>query len=67
MYNNKRKIISLILFISVIVTFVTGVLLHPFADVPALKIAHAGFSVLLVITCLIHMIQYKRSPRARKN
>ena len=37
MHNNKRKIISTMLFLSVIAAFITGILLHPFADIHALK------------------------------
>lgn len=65
MHNNKRKIISTMLFLSVIAAFITGILLHPFADIHALKLAHAVSSLLLVIFCLIHTMQYKR--RSRKN
>ena len=66
MHNNKRKLISTMLFISVISTFITGILLHPFADIHALKLAHAVFSLLLVIFCLIHTMQYNRSSRKDK-
>ena len=65
MHNNKRKIISTMLFLSVIAAFITGILLHPFADIHALKLAHAVSSLLLVIFCLIHTMQYKRSSRKK--
>ena len=61
MHNNKRKIISTMLFLSVIAAFITVILLHPFADIHALKLARAVSSLLLVIFCLIHTMQYKRS------
>lgn len=65
MHNNKRKFISTMLFLSVIAAFITGILLHPFADIHALKLAHAVSSLLLVIFCLIHTMQYKRHSRKK--
>lgn len=65
MHNNKRKFISTMLFLSVIAAFITSILLHPFADIHALKLAHAVSSLLLVIFCLIHTMQYKRSSRKK--
>ena len=61
MHNNKRKFISTMLFLSIIAAFITGILLHPFADIHALKLAHAVFSL-----CLIHTMQYNRSSRKDK-
>ena len=65
MHNNNRKFISTMLFLSVIAAFITGILLHPFADIHALKLAPAVSSLLLVIFCLIHTMQYKRSSRKK--
>lgn len=62
---NKRKkkrsvqLVNGMLLIILAVVFVSGVLLHPFSGVLAIKILHKLSSLLLVVGVMVHILQHR--------
>lgn len=63
MDKRKKKLsvqlVNGILLISLAVVFVSGVLLHPFSGVLAIKILHKLSSLLLVVGVMVHILQHR--------
>lgn len=68
--NNKTEkrpvqVVNVLLLIILAVVFLSGILLHPFEGVLAIKIIHKLSSTLLVIGVIVHVIQHKRGKKNR--
>lgn len=60
------KKVELILVISLIIVFVSGILLHPFHDVHIMKMVHALSSVVVMICAILHIKRYVRIGKSKK-
>lgn len=66
MKKNQRKkrmsvrVVDRLLLVVLMIVFVSGILLHPFSEMLAVKMIHKLSSVLLVIGVIVHMVQHKR-------
>lgn len=60
------KKVELILVISLIIVFVSGILLHPFHDVHIFKIVHALSSVVVMICAILHIRRYVKIRKKKR-
>lgn len=60
------KFVNIMLCVTLIVTFLSGVLIHPFQEAMWVILLHKLGSVLFVIGCIIHGVQHCKSRKPER-
>lgn len=65
MNRNKKagrngRIISIILMAALIIAFISGILIRPLGDSMLMLAVHKLFALILVISSIFHILQYKK-------
>ena len=59
------KIVDWVMLIAMITVVISGVVLHPMKEIMLVLILHKLSSVVLAITCVIHVVQHRKKKGAR--
>lgn len=65
---NKMKVVDIVLLISIVLLFVSGMLAHMWSSIIAIKIIHGLSGIVFCVGVIIHAIQHKtKRKRVAKN
>lgn len=58
--KNSIRAVDWVLMVSMVVLFLTGMLLHPLQGMPVLKILHELAAVLFLLGIIVHIVQHRK-------